>query len=180
MKLNSSKKSLLLILITVFLANSKIAYAEDAESVANDYRDRLSNGELVSKNSQRSDNKEVITEQNFALSEEVKLSLWWAKEQFDPFGGRLINHWEENPQLKQIDLVVNWQLWTLLDYLGRYRLVNQLGTVTGKYKYDLRIINQQEQFLAAYECVGNDFPKCKINLNSIGQDSFQVEPEINN
>lgn len=104
-------------------------------------------------------------------------SLWWAKEQFDPFGGRLINEWLTYPQIKQIDLTVNWQLWTLLDYLGRYRFINQFGTVAREYGYSLRIFNQQQKCLAYYE-YNDDVnpPKWEINIEGLGQDSLQVEP----
>ena len=177
MKPSFRKKSLLLILITVFLANSKIANAENAESVTNNYCDHFIDLELLSKNSHQSQKKEVITEQNLALSGVVVPSLWWAREQFDPFGGRLIDNWLENHQLKQIDLVVNWQLWTLLDYLGRYRLINQLGSVAREYDYNLRIINQQKQCLATYQYSSDsNTPKWEINLDGLGQDSLQLEP----
>ena len=43
-------------------------------------------------------------------------SIWWAAEQFDPFDGNLVQNWLTNPQKRQIDLTVNWQLWTSLDY----------------------------------------------------------------
>ncbi|MGK7893977.1 MAG: hypothetical protein AB4372_10225 [Xenococcus sp. (in: cyanobacteria)] len=168
---------MLLILITVFLANSKIANAEDVESVTNSYCDRFNDLESSSQNSHQSEKKEVITEQNLALSGVVVPSLWWAREQFDPFDGRLIDDWLEDHQLKQIDLVVNWQLWTLLDYLGRYRLINQLGTVARQYNYNLRIINQQKQCLATYQyTVESNSPKWEINLDGLGQNSLQLEP----
>lgn len=77
-------------------------------------------------------------------------SLWWAIEQFDPFAGNLIDRWQADHQQKQIDLVVNWQLWSLLDYIERYRIVNQFGTVTREYGYSLRIFNHDRQCLAAY------------------------------
>lgn len=104
-------------------------------------------------------------------------SLWWARKQFDPFGGRLIDDWLTYPQIKQIDLTVNWQLWTLLDYLGRYRFINQLGTVARSYGYSLRIFNQQQQCLAHYKY--NDKtnpPKWEITIEGLGQDSLQIEP----
>ncbi len=177
MKPSSSKQSWLLILITVFLANSQIANAEDAKSVTDNYCDRFSDLELVAENPDQSQQKEVITEQSPALSGVVLPSLWWAREQFDPFEGRLIDNWLENHQLKQIDLVVNWQLWTLLDYLGRYRLINQLGTVAREYDYNLRIINQQKKCLATYHyTTESNIPKWEINLDSLGQDSLQLEP----
>ena len=119
----------------------------------------------------------VNTKPRIAVAGITAPSLWWAKEQFDPFGGRLIDDWLTYPQVRQIDLTVNWQLWTLLDYLGRYRLINQLGTVTREYGYSLRIFNQQKQCLALYEY--NDAvspPKWEIKLEGLGQDSLQVEP----
>ena len=177
MKPRSRKTSLLLILITVFLASSKIANAKDTESMNSSYCDRFRDLELVSQKIHQSQKKEVITEQNVALSGVVVPSLWWAREQFDPFDGRLIDNWLENHQLKQIDLVVNWQLWTLLDYLGRYRLINQLGTVAREYDYNLRIINQQKQCLATYRYTEeSNSPKWEINLDGLGQDSLQLEP----
>ncbi|NJL52801.1 MAG: hypothetical protein HC930_12365 [Hydrococcus sp. SU_1_0] len=59
-------------------------------------------------------------------------SFWWAALQFDPFDGKLVQNWLAYPQKQQINLIVNWQLWTLLDYFGRYRFVNQFGTVARK------------------------------------------------
>ena len=107
-------------------------------------------------------------------------SLWWAREQFDPFGGKLISEWLTYPRIKRIDLTVNWQLWTLLDYLGRYRFINQFGTVVRDYGYSLRIFNQQQQCLAHYEY--NDQtnpPKWEITIEGLGEDSLQVEPVEN-
>lgn len=116
-------------------------------------------------------------EPKISVASIVAPSLWWAQEQFDPFGGRLINDWLTYPQIKQIDLTVNWQLWTLLDYLGRYRFINQFGTVAREYGYSLRIFNQQQQCLALYEY--NDRtnpPKWEITIEGLGEDSLQVEP----
>ncbi len=173
-------KSFLLILITVFLANAKVANAENSKSstsVNESYCDRFIDLELITRIPEQPYQAEMITEQNIALSGINFPSLWWASEQFDPFDGRLINNWLANHKLKQIDLTVNWQLWTLLDYLGRYRFINQLGTVTREYGYNLRIINQQKQCLATYQYqVKSNPPKWEINLDGLGKDSLQVEP----
>ena len=103
--------------------------------------------------------------------------LWWAAEQFDPFEGKLVQNWLTHPRQKEINLVVNWQLWTLLDYLGRYRFVNQFGTVAREYGYTLNIFNQKEQCLAVYKynAVSNP-PKWELHLEKLGQDSLQVKP----
>ena len=103
-------------------------------------------------------------------------SIWWAAEQFDPFEGNLVQNWLTNPQKRQINLTVNWQLWTTLDYFGRYRFVNQFGTVVRKHGYNLNIFSQKEQCLASYKynAVSNP-PKWELHLEKLGKDSLQVE-----
>ena len=103
-------------------------------------------------------------------------SIWWAVEQFDPFDGNLIQNWLTYPQKRQIDLTVNWQLWTILDYFGRYRFVNQFGTVVRKHGYNLNILSQKKQCLASYKynTVSNP-PKWELYLEKLGKDSLQVE-----
>lgn len=110
----------------------------------------------------------------------TQASFWWAAEQFDPFDGNLVQNWLAQPQKRQINLVVNWQLWTLLDYLGRYRFVNQFGSVARKYGYSLNIFNQKEQCLATYKynAITNP-PKWELYLEKLGQDSLQVKPSVN-
>jgi hypothetical protein len=107
-------------------------------------------------------------------------SLWWAQEQFDPFGGRLVENWLAYPQIRQIDLIINWQLWTVLDYLGRYRFVNQFGTVVRKYGYSLNVLDRDKQCLATYKYNSlSNPPKWEIQLERLGKDSLQVEQEVN-
>ncbi len=104
--------------------------------------------------------------------------FWWAAKQFDPFNGELIKNWFTHPQKQQINLVVNWRFWTLLDYFGRYRFVNQFGTVARKYGYSLNIFNQKNQCLASYKY--NDAsipPKWELNLLELGRDSLSIEPQ---
>ena len=169
-------KSFLLISIILSLANTKVTHAETANSAIDNYCVSFNDLELANNKSNQSDQEKIITQQNVALSGVVVPSLWWAREQFDPFDGRLIDDWLENHQLKQIDLIVNWQLWTLLDYLGRYRLINQLGTIARKYDYNLRIINRQNKCLATYNKSASNPQKWEINLDGLGQDGLQVEP----
>lgn len=104
-------------------------------------------------------------------------SLWWATLQFDPFDGNLVQNWFAYPQKQQINLVVNWQLWTLLDYFGRYRFVNQFGTVARKYGYSLNIFNQKDQCLASYKYNSTSIPpKWELNLEQSGRSSLSIEP----
>lgn len=118
-------------------------------------------------------------DQKYFYPDLAQASIWWAAEQFDPFGGNLVENWLTYPHKQQINLIVDWQLWTLLDYFGRYRFVNQFGTVARKYGYSLNIFNQKKQCLATYTYNSvNHPPKWELYLKKLGQDSLKVEPQI--
>ncbi|MGD1920276.1 MAG: hypothetical protein ACFCAD_16170, partial [Pleurocapsa sp.] len=103
-------------------------------------------------------------------------SIWWAAEQFDPFDGNLIDNWLSYPQKQQINLMVDWQLWTTLDYFGRYRFVNQFGTVVRRHGYDLNVLSQKEQCLATYKYNSSSKPpKWELHLEKLGRDSLEAE-----
>lgn len=112
-------------------------------------------------------------------------SLWWSKENY---GNKLLSNWIAYPgvqnQAGRIDVIVNQQVWGILDYLERYNFVNQLGTIarnscsqeltdsvlgenkTCKQGYNLRVFNYQQDLLGAYTC---DFEsqtntRCGINM----------------
>jgi hypothetical protein len=188
--MNKNKKILgLLTFLFLFINNSVLAQANSNQDSltpnncswnqarkTNQFIDkRLSNKQPHKSSSETSSNQSRTLVAGLAIP-----SLWWAREQFDPFGGRLINNWLTFPQTKQINLIVNWQLWTLLDYLERYRLINQFGTVVREYGYNLRIFNQQKQCLATYEYnPHSNPPKWDIHLEQSNQDSLQIEPKIN-
>ena len=109
----------------------------------------------------------------------TQASFWWAAEQFDPFNGKLVEKWLTYPQKQQINLIVDWQLWTLLDYFGSYRFVNQFGTVARKYGYSLNIFNQTNQCLASYKYnPASSPPKWELNLEKSGRDSLPIEPQL--
>jgi len=112
-----------------------------------------------------------------ATPDTTQSSFWWAALQFDPFDGKLVQDWLAYPQKQQINLIVNWQLWTLLDYFGRYRFVNQFGTVARKYGYSLSIFNQEDQCLATYKYNPTSIPpKWELNLEQLGRSSLPIEP----
>ena len=109
-------------------------------------------------------------------SDTAQTSFWWAAKQFDPFNGKLVQNWLAYPQFKQINLVVNWQLWALLDYFGRYRFVNQFGTVARKYGYSLNISDREDRCLAIYEYnPTSNPPKWELKLQKLGRDSLPIE-----
>jgi hypothetical protein len=94
-------------------------------------------------------------------------SLWWAKEQFDPFAGRLIEDWKVEVNSQQIDLQVNRQLWSTLDYENRYQLVSKFGTIARESHYNLRIVNAQNKCLAVYYCQFDTIPnQCELQIEA--------------
>ncbi|MEO8892371.1 MAG: hypothetical protein ABI417_12680 [Coleofasciculaceae cyanobacterium] len=103
-------------------------------------------------------------------------SLWWAKEQFNEVGGKLINNWIAYQDEKRIDLVVNRQPWTLLDYLGKYGFINKFGTVARNNSYNVRVFNLQGDRLATYTCDYTQSPAvCQIKiLDPFGRNSLPV------
>ncbi|MCG4880622.1 hypothetical protein L0P06_11165, partial [Amedibacillus dolichus] len=78
-------------------------------------------------------------------------SIWWAKEQF---GGKLLDNWLAYPakekSVARIDLIVNRQIWSLLDYVERYEFVNNFCNVARDYGYNVRVFNYQQELLATY------------------------------
>jgi hypothetical protein len=120
--------------------------------------------------------RDVVTVNTISPTELSNPSFWWAQEQFNEFNGKLIANWIAYRDKKRVDLVVNRQLWSLLDYLERYRFVNNFGSVARDYQYDVRVFNPQAVLLATYTCDYNlNLPKCEIRvLDTFGQDSLQI------
>jgi hypothetical protein len=90
-------------------------------------------------------------------------SLWLAQKQF---GGKLLDRWFVDPGNTWVILIVNRQLWSLLDYMERYQFVNRFGTVANDYGYNVRVCNRQGTALAVYSCKG-DRLNCRIDLESL-------------
>ena len=174
-----NKKIICLLTICSLLAG-RTASAQTKTSTATISCEHKLEQQLSTKNNHKSIKSLVAKEQKISLASIVLPSLWWARQQFDPFGGRLINNWLAYPEIKQINLTVNWQLWTLLDYLGRYRFINQFGTVARNYGYELHIFNHQQQCLASYQYnLESSPPKWEINLEQSDRDSLQIQ-SLNN
>ncbi|WP_371416897.1 hypothetical protein [Dolichospermum sp. UHCC 0259] len=94
-------------------------------------------------------------------------SLWWAKENSEK---QLLDNWIVYPasqtEAPRADLIVNQQIWGLLDYFGKYVFVNRLGSLASKSGYNIRIFNYQKEPLATYTC---NFPQspasCRLQMN---------------
>lgn len=103
-------------------------------------------------------------------------SLWLNRDLFAfraKFTTKLFENWlvcpSTNSDRGRIDLVVNGQLWGLLDYFERYELLQQFGNGNDqpdqrfKSGYNLRIFSRQVQIqgqgqkpLATYTCLPTD------------------------
>lgn len=113
----------------------------------------------------------IITSNTISQQGLTVPSLWWAKEQF---GGNVLSNWLAYPAQGEtagrIDLLVNRQNWTSLDYIGRYEFVNRFGTVARDYGYNIRVFNEQEELLASYTCNFNQNPsQCNMQLDATGK-----------
>jgi hypothetical protein len=90
-------------------------------------------------------------------------SLWLAQKLF---GGKLLDRWFVDPGNTWVIIIVNRQLWSLLDYMERYQFVNRFGTVAREYGYNVRVCNRQGTALAVYSCQ-EDGLSCRIDLESL-------------
>ncbi|MFM1842350.1 MAG: hypothetical protein RLZZ490_1086 [Cyanobacteriota bacterium] len=103
------------------------------------------------------------------------IELWWAKEQLDVLETGLIKNWFAMPDAQRIDIIVDHQGWTKLNYLERYRLVQQFATVAREHRYNLRIANQDNQCLVAYWCDFEQTPyQCKMNFAAAAEGNLPV------
>ncbi|TAE58738.1 MAG: hypothetical protein EAZ76_06900 [Nostocales cyanobacterium] len=112
-------------------------------------------------------NNSVITAKTIAPQGLTIPSLWWAKQISE---NKLLDNWIAYPAVKnespRVDLIVNQQIWSLLDYLERYKFVNGVGTIARGFGYNIRVFNYQEELLATYTCNLNITPNlCNIDMN---------------
>jgi len=133
----------------------------------------------------------VVTSRTACQTRPTIPSLWWAKEQF---GGKLLGDWlaysGDGKNARRVDLIVNEQVWSLLDYLERYGFVSQFGKAAQLDRYDTRVFTRQGLLLAAYTCRSaaqqaqlgisvaqadstSNSGACQITLDSTGQNSFR-------
>jgi hypothetical protein len=112
--------------------------------------------------------KGVTTADTISQNQLSLPSLWWAKENSE---NKLFDNWIAYPASKQeparVDLIVNQQIWSLLDYLERYEFVNRLGSTARNYGYNVRVFNYQQELLGTYTCnFAADNPRCSIDMNA--------------
>ena len=103
------------------------------------------------------------------------IELWWAKEQLDVLETGLIKNWFAMPDAQRVDIIVDRQRWTQLNYLERYRLVHQFATVAREHRYNLRITNQDNQCLVAYWCDFEQTPyQCQMTFAAAAESNLPV------
>lgn len=71
-------------------------------------------------------------------------SLWWQQQQQgDAISQRLIDTWRAYDSsvsaVPHVDVLVNGQIWPLLNYLEQYAFITQFGESAKSYGYHLRI-----------------------------------------
>lgn len=152
----------------------------------------------------------ILTDKSISPEEMNMPTLWWVKEQYAAkagFGARMIRSWStfSNPDraLCRVDLVVNRQLWSLLDYLQRYEFVNQVGyefvnqmiglaaPPKGIYRYGVRFFDRTPgnnvRPVAFYGCIDRaamaastppslQSISCRIGPATFNQSGFRSTP----
>jgi hypothetical protein len=109
-------------------------------------------------------------------------SLWWIQDQLSAsqFSNRLLEKWLACPAqgktARRVDVLVNTQAWTLLDYWERYEFVHRLGSVAAGYGYTLRVLNRQQAVLAAYSCQVNSALAERPNGESGNRQEVATQP----
>ncbi|MGF1676326.1 MAG: hypothetical protein ACFCUV_21965 [Rivularia sp. (in: cyanobacteria)] len=119
----------------------------------------------------------IITADTIYQKQLTVPSLWWAQEQSE---NKLLDNWIAYPKINsqpaRVDLIVNDEVWNILDYLERYNFVNHLGSVARDYGYNIRVFSYEKEPLATYTCNLNlTKPLCKIDMNAA---SLLMNPSI--
>jgi hypothetical protein len=108
--------------------------------------------------------------------------LWWTKEQIEAElrSSKLISRWAlstDNPIPSALptgpatlDVTINSQVWSVLDYFGRYEFANTFGIKAHELGYGLRIMTDRGLVLGQYHCAPIAQPsQCRVQLDSLGQ-----------
>ncbi|ALF53652.1 hypothetical protein ACX27_13695 [Nostoc piscinale CENA21] len=124
-------------------------------------------------------NSNVITANTINPQGLTTPSLWLAQANSE---NKLLDNWIAYPATAntpgRVDVIVNQQVWSILDYLERYSFVNRLGNVARKDVYNLRVFNYQQELLGSYTCNFQTSPiSCRIQINSLNRLVLQQSSE---
>ena len=119
----------------------------------------------------------LVTAASISLTHLTVPSLWWLKAQTasdEAYGSKLLVNWLAYPsngnRPGRVDLVVNRQFWSLLDYLDRYAFIHLFGEAARDYGYNVRVFDGQATLLGASTC---DFSTIDIDALQNSQLSRQ-------
>ncbi|MBE9208330.1 hypothetical protein IQ244_17705 [Nostoc sp. LEGE 06077] len=124
-------------------------------------------------------NSNIITANTINPQGLTTPSLWLAQANSE---NKLLDNWIAYPASAKtpgrVDVIVNQQVWSILDYLERYSFVNRLGNVARKDVYNLRVFNYQQELLGSYTCNFQTNPTlCRIQINSLNRLGLQQSSE---
>ncbi|MGA0201252.1 MAG: hypothetical protein ACO3NK_19425 [Prochlorotrichaceae cyanobacterium] len=107
-------------------------------------------------------------------------SLWWTQEQFSSQGrgypeySKLVQDWltylPEHNEAGRVDLVLELQRWSKMDYFKRYEFLSVFGTAAESFGYNLRALSFRGEFLGAYTCLATHAaaPQSSIDVEGSG------------
>lgn len=125
------------------------------------------------------DESTVLTDEMISDTTMSIPSLWYNRDQMPGrLGGRrLINSWTayrmNNSDMAVVDVVINAQYWSVLNYLEQYGVLNHLGNSAKDYGYNLRVYRgaiYNRELLGLYVC---DFSALSPSAGS-SQDSLPL------
>jgi len=110
-------------------------------------------------------------------------SLWWIRDQLanlQQFGNKFIQEWIAYPlqsgQPGRVDLLVNRQQWSLLDYFQRYQFVSKFSAIARSFGYNTRVYDNPDRIpIAIYTC---DFSPTAVRL--LQSSPSQIAPSLTN
>lgn len=133
----------------------------------------------------------VVTSKTISSTHLTPPSLWWIADQLaseEQYGNKFIQEWVAYPVQSgkpgRLDLLVNRQQWSLLDYLQRYQFVHRFGAVARAYGYNTRIYDNPDSLpVALLVCdfstaAMRSLPLSVANANATGG-SFQPSAQTN-
>lgn len=121
----------------------------------------------------------IITADTVSAEGMTLPSFWWMSEQLPE---KLVTNWIANRQQQQVYVLVNARYWNMLDYVEKYRTIDQFGRVAQGYGYNLRLCSSQKIVMASYSCNStNNFQanlprtSCQLWLNPGGQNGLGLQ-----
>ncbi|WP_353258667.1 hypothetical protein [Prochlorothrix hollandica] len=101
----------------------------------------------------------ILTPETICQNGLTPPSLWWMQEQFEAQSSqykKLVSTWltylPQDDRQGRVDLVVNLQRWSIMDYFNRYEFIQAFGGEASRAGYNTRVFNLRGEFLGAYTC----------------------------